>query len=225
MFAGHYAPAFAASAQKSAPPLFATFIAVQAMDFAWAGFILTGVERAEIEPGFLTMSDLHLEYMPYSHSLPGALALSLIGALLFRVLAPKQGWSAAMLIGLCVFSHWLLDLLVHAPDLPLWMNDYKVGLSLWASKPITIGLELGLIALGFGWYLLATRAKSWMGHASAWLLFALLVGANLINWFGPAPGDMRAMAISALAAYSALALLALWVDATRTRKAPVTIAS
>jgi hypothetical protein len=67
----------------------------------------------------------------------------------------------AMVIGLVVFSHWLLDFIVHLPDLPLVLNDSpKVGLGLWGSG---VGLaasgvlELLLLIFGISIYIIWHR--------------------------------------------------------------------
>ena len=58
----------------------------------------------------------------------------------------------ALFIGLAVFSHWILDFLVHRPDLPLLWDGPMVGLGLWNYPLPEQVLELGLLALaGAAW--------------------------------------------------------------------------
>ena len=67
----------------------------------------------------------------------------------------------ASIIGLLVFSHWVLDFIVHPPDLPLWFDGSPIlGLGLWTSVPgivIAFILEFGLLAGGMAIYLNATK--------------------------------------------------------------------
>jgi hypothetical protein len=76
MFIGHYGPAFGAKAGCGPFPLWVLFVAVQFMDVIWSIFVLSGIEKMRIVPGFMPASSLDLYYMPYTHGLFGALALS-----------------------------------------------------------------------------------------------------------------------------------------------------
>lgn len=219
MFAGHYAPAFAAHALKKPPSLGAAFVAVQLMDFAWAGFILTGVEHARIAPDFLAASDLDLYDMPWSHSIPAALGWSLLALVVYRLLDRKGGWPAALTIGALVFSHWILDFLVHTRDLALYPGGPLVGLGWWDNAPLAIGAELILFALGFALYLRFTAAKNTLGRILPWVAAALMLGVLALEKLGPPQPSIEQAAMGALTAYSILAALGFWLDAVRTRKA------
>ena len=226
MFVGHYGPAFAIKAARRPPSLGAAFVAVQLVDIAWAIFILTGVERAHLQPGFLALSSLRLDYMPYTHSLPGALAWSLAGMLLYRLLDRRGGWGAALLIGLCVFSHWVLDFLVHAPDLQLgFMSGPKVGLGWWGNPALGIGAEALALFAGFFMYLGATKPLGVAGRVAPWLLMALFVGLYAFDKLGPGPTDIAAFAPRALAAYGVIAGLGFLLDRTRAHKARLQVKS
>lgn len=218
MFAGHYAPAFAAQALKRPPSLGAAFVAVQLVDFAWAGFILTGVEHARVEPGYLAASNLVLYDMPYTHSLPGALAWSVAGMLVYRLLDARSGWAAAIAIGALVFSHWILDLLVHAPDLALWPGGPLVGLGWWDNKPLALGVEVGLFLACFALYMRATEPAGLMGRISPWLVAALMLAVLGIDKFGPPQPSIERAAQMALGAYTVFALLGFWLDGVRRKR-------
>src|SRR5262245_46100360 len=131
MFVGHYGPAFVAKAAKSSIPLWVVFLAVQFVDIVWAILILLGIEQARIVPGFTATNPFDLYYMPYTHSLIGALLWSVAATVVYQSIRKSGGWSAATVVGGMVFSHWVLDLLVHRPDLPLYDESFKLGLGLW----------------------------------------------------------------------------------------------
>lgn len=142
MFVGHYGVSFAARRVAPTIPLWTLFIAVQLLDVLWAPFVLVGIEKVRIAPGITASNPFDLYYMPYTHSLVAAVLWSGGAFLLYRLLAP-QGLigRAALVVGLAVFSHWLLDFLVHRPDLPLYDNTAKVGLGLWNLPAVAFALE------------------------------------------------------------------------------------
>jgi len=120
MFIGHYGPSFAIKAIRPAIPLWLLFIAVQLVDVAWAVLVLLGMEKVRIVPGITASNPLDLYYMPYTHSLAASVLWSVAAIVLCKSLLGVRTWRTAAWIGLAVFSHWILDLLVHRPDLPLY---------------------------------------------------------------------------------------------------------
>lgn len=216
MFVGHYGPAAALKAATPRVPLWHFFIAVQFLDYVWAIFILTGVEHARVVPGFLAASDLDLYDMPYTHSLVGAALWSLGGAALYRFLNRAAGRDGAMLIGLAIFSHWIADLLVHAPDLSLFPGSAtRIGLGLWSSIAGSQLLEAGTAAAGLVLYAGATQPKGLQGKLSLLALIAAFAVLQAYNLVAPAPPAIEGVAVAALIAYSLFAALAFWVDRTR----------
>src|SRR5829696_1540479 len=109
MFIGHYGVCFAIKAFDKRIPLWILFIAVQLVDVLWGVFILTGVEKVRIVPGITATNPLDLYYMPYTHSLVGALFWSAVGIAAYKI-ARKSTTAAALLVGAAVFSHWIFDL-------------------------------------------------------------------------------------------------------------------
>src|ERR1700704_778861 len=96
------------------------FLAVQWIDVMWSIFVLLGLEKVRIAPGITASNPLDLYYMPYTHSLVAALLWSLGAYIAYRGIRAFGGsHRAALLVAVAVFSHWVLDLLVHRPDLPL----------------------------------------------------------------------------------------------------------
>jgi membrane-bound metal-dependent hydrolase YbcI (DUF457 family) len=119
MFVGHYGPALVGAAAKKTIPLWVLFLAVQLLDVFWSIFVLLGIEKVRIVPGITVANPLDLYYMPYTHSLVAAILWSVAAALVYRSFRRDDGWLGAGLVGGAVFSHWMLDLLVHRPDLAL----------------------------------------------------------------------------------------------------------
>ena len=134
MFVGHYGVGFAAKRVEPSIPLWLLFLAVQFLDVLWAPFVLLGIEKVRIVPGFTATNPLDLYYMPFTHGLVAAILWSCAGGLAYQILARPSRRQAGVVIGVAVFSHWVLDFIVHRPDLPLYDNSAKVGLGLSALR-------------------------------------------------------------------------------------------
>jgi hypothetical protein len=218
MFIGHYSAAFAARAFKPALPLGLLFVAVQLVDFFWAGLVIAGVEKFRIVPGFLEASPLDLYYMPFTHSLLGAVIWAVAAALLYGAMRKGAShWAAALILGGAVLSHWFTDLLVHAPDLPLVVGEPKYGFALWRSLLWSQVAEMGLLAGGFWLYLRNTTPKGMVGKVSPWVFLLALGLVQAISQMGEAVAGAPTtpFAVTALISYSVIALGAWAVDRTR----------
>ena len=209
MFVGHYSAALAAKAAESSAPLWTYVIGCQLLDVGWSGLIMTGAEKMRVDPS-LPGSSLVLYHMPWTHSLPGAVAWSLAAALAVR-LALKLPWRAAVFVGLTVFSHWLLDLLVHRPDLELWFGAGKVGFGLWNYPVIEQAVEIGLLAVA-GAFWAGQRVREGRRVWPAALFLTLLVAVQIIAMLTPPGGGATQTAIMALAVYLALGAVAWLID-------------
>lgn len=221
MFAGHYAAAFAGRATGTVVPLWVLCVAVQFVDFLWAGFILLGIEEAAIVPGFAEASNLDLHFMPFTHSLVGSLVWSAVFAAGYLLIArPQRKLTVALIAGGAVFSHWLLDFIVHLPDLPILYGDPKLGLGLWRSLLWSQVVEVGLLVAAAVWLVHSTEAKGRFGVVSPWLFLAALLALQTISHLPTEEyPPIEAFAVQALIAYTLVAALAALVDATRRPRA------
>jgi hypothetical protein len=214
MFIGHYGVSFAIKARERSIPLWVLFVAVQFLDVFWGIFVLTGVEKVRIVPGFTATNPLDLYYMPYTHSLVGALFWSAVGFALYWLLRGRDR-TAALLVGLAVFSHWLLDLVVHRPDLALYDDTYKMGLGLWDYPAIAFGLEIVLLFFGIFLYLRSTTAHDAIGKYGIPVLALLMIVAQSVVFFGSPPPSANAAAATALIAYFVFAAAAFFIEHRR----------
>jgi len=154
MFVGHYSVAFAIKSDKNRIPLWVLFTAVQFLDYIWATLVLLGIEKLRVIKGFTAGSMLDSYYHPYSHSLIAAIVWSGIAAMIYKsVWRAKASKAAALLVGLAVFSHWILDFIAHPRDLAIYDNTWKVGLGFWNYRGLEFGLEVALLAGGIVFYL------------------------------------------------------------------------
>ncbi|MEM8615507.1 MAG: hypothetical protein AAGF20_01085 [Pseudomonadota bacterium] len=220
MFIGHYGAAFAARAVKPALPLWQLFIAVQLVDFAWAGLVLAGIEKFRVAPGFMEASILDLHHMPYTHSLVAVVIWSVAAGVLYGALRRGAGKvMAGLIIALAVFSHWLTDLIAHGPDLALWFGGPRVGLGLWNSLLWTQIVELGLLAIGGAIYLAKTKPKGLAGRLAPFALLGFMAALQIYNHLPiDHPPPVPQFAIMALIAFSLLTLLAWLTDRLRIAK-------
>ena len=213
MFIGHYGPAFGAKAAVRHVPLWIYFIAVQWLDVIWSILVLTGVEKVRIVPGFTQGSALDLYYMPYTHSLIGALVLSALFGVIVALFVGGRRWPVFLAVAAAVFSHWLLDLAVHMPD--LWIYDgVKVGFGLWRWLWISLPLELLSLFIGAWLYARFVPARP-RGNLWLWLFVLVMTVVEIYAAFGPPPASGPVEAKTALFAYGVLALLAGFVDLSR----------
>src|SRR6185437_14848629 len=152
MFLGHYAVALAA--KRVAPPasIGTLIFAAQWLDELWPILLLAGVEHVRIVPGLMAANPLDFVSYPISHSLLMAIVWgAVIGGI---YLAVRRRAAAAWIVGLAVVSHWVLDLVMHRPDLPLWPgSSMRLGAGLWNSIAASAAVELILFAIGLTIYL------------------------------------------------------------------------
>jgi membrane-bound metal-dependent hydrolase YbcI (DUF457 family) len=221
MFVGHFGVGLAG--KKAAPrvSLGTWFLAAQFLDLLWPIFLLLGWEHVRIVPGLMKMSALDLYDYPFSHSLVAALVWSALFASVYQAAGREETDIAgrrrtALLLGGGVFSHWILDVLVHRQDVPIRPDGPYIGLGLWNMPAVEIPLEGGLYLVGIVLYLRATRARDAIGSWGLYVLLALLLFFWLFGAFGPPPPtDPTPMAWGALSMWL-MVLWAYWVDRHRT---------
>jgi hypothetical protein len=214
MFLGHYAVAFAAKKASPRTSLGTLFLASQFVDLLWPVLLLLGIEHVRIEEGITAVTPLDFVDYPVSHSLAGALLWSAAGGALYYILRREK--RGALVVGLCVLSHWVLDLLSHRPDLPLWFSGgVKVGAGLWNSVPGTILAEGALFVAGVAVYLTSTRSKDRVGTAALWSLVGILAVIGGLNYVTPPPPDVTSIAVVGNSLWF-FVLWAFWADRHRT---------
>jgi hypothetical protein len=214
VFLGHFALGFAAKKADTGVSLATALVAAQLADVVWPFLILSGVERVAIAPGDTPVTPLRFESFPYSHSLV-ALALwgTAFGAL--HYLSRRRG-RGAILLGLLVLSHWVLDVVSHRPDVPLtpW-GATLLGLGLWRSRPATLAAEGLLFACGVAVYVAATRGRDGAGRWGLATLVGVLGLVYLAAFFGPPPPGVPALGVTTLLGAAIFMSWAAWVDRHR----------
>lgn len=211
MFIGHFAPAFIAAAAYSRGPKLATyFVAAQLVDWGFFALAILGIEKMRIDPEATVMVPFDLYHYPFTHSLVGtagwALAFGLVVAIWHR------NALAGMLGALVVASHWLLDWVVHRPDLTLDGSGQAYGLGLWNYPEIAMPLEIGITLAAFAFYIRRSRGPA----AQPLILLAVLLAFQMINWFAPHPAEVGLFVyLQALFAFGVATGFAFWVGENR----------
>ncbi|MFZ1685475.1 MAG: hypothetical protein WAU88_15265 [Candidatus Zixiibacteriota bacterium] len=213
MFIGHFGVGLGAKRVAPAVSLGTLFIAAQFLDLLWPTLLLIGTEHVALSPTPTRTMPLDFVDYPISHSLLVVGLWSLLLGTGYWFI--KRRKVAAITVGLLVLSHWLLDLIVHIPDLPLYPgNSPMVGLGLWRSPIATTIAEGGFFVVGMALYLKSTKARDKIGSIGIWILIGLLVAAHLGNLFSPPPTDVNVVAWGAQLMWL-IVLFAYWVDRHR----------
>ncbi len=218
MFIGHFG--LSLGAKKIAPQvsLGTLFIATQFVDILWPFLLVMDIEQVAITPGHTKMNAFEFLHYPYTHSLLMGVVWGVVVGLIYRLI--QKDTRGAVVVGLAVLSHWLLDVIVHTADLP-WtpFGNTKVGLWLWNHVAITLVRE-GVLCLGvLYFYTSATKAKNRKGSLGLWALAGLLVLVSIANLVGPPPaGPLMTLFVSFTLLMSIIIGLAYWVDANRERR-------
>lgn len=222
MFAGHVGVALAIGRAERRVNLGLLVFAALWLDVLLWLLVLLGWESVSIRADFAETHQPHFEFA-FSHGLAAATGWTLLAALgtgALRVGPTEQRRRTAAWIGAAVLSHWVLDVIVHRPELPLaGSGSIGLGLGLWQRMPIALLLESAILVLGL-WLFLSASALSTprkLGVAA----IALAVGAFTVLGMtvAPAPPSAAAMAGSSLATIALLSALFGWVSrekATRT---------
>jgi hypothetical protein len=217
MFIGHFAVGFGLKKVAPTVSLGTLFLGAQFLDLLWPTLLLAGVEQVELAPGS-NGPPLRFTHYPISHSLFMVGVWSAAFGFLYYL--NRRSVRGAVVCGVAVLSHWLLDLVVHHPDLPLMPGmETHVGFGLWRSTSVSLAAELGLFALGCWMYVRTTERIDRTGIWSLVALVVFLVVVQIANVFGGAPPSVAAVAWVGQSQWL-LVLWANWVDALGSVREP-----
>jgi len=176
MYVGHFAAGLAIKAREPRAPTWALLVGVGLLDILFGPFVLAGIEHATVTPSI--SPGFSLDYIDWSHSL----VMSLVWSVLFAAAFASYGRRVMMAIGLAVFSHFLLDLPMHPPDLALWPNSSShLGLGLWRTFPNGWWVfELAVIAALWAYYWRRSIADPTFG-GHPFVIAAVLMFLHVFN--------------------------------------------
>jgi hypothetical protein len=213
MFLGHFGVGFGAKTLQPRVSLGTLFLAAQLADLVWPTLLLLGVERVRIVPHFTATNAFDFVYYPFTHSLAGELVAGFLLGLGYWLL--RRNVQSAVLVGLLVPSHWLLDVVVHTPDLPLYPGPSPMfGFGLWNQFALTQVVEFALLSVGLWLYVRRTQPRNRLGRYGLLGLVTFLVLIHVGGLFSPPPASVQALGWSGQLFWLTV-LLAYWVDRNR----------
>jgi hypothetical protein len=216
MFLGHYGVALALKRAEPKISLGSLFLSVQIADLLWGCFLLIGWEHVRIaeDPNPLLTFDF-TDY-PISHGLAGMACWALGAAVIYYSWPTRdtsRHWQASAVIGLAVLSHYLLDVVVHVPDLPLLGNDSpKLGLGLWRHEGAAVALEALLLIAGAAVYVARQTKRHPVRRVRLTVVLIILAAVYAAAILGPPPPSVTAVAAGDIVFILAMTALAAWAD-------------
>ncbi len=220
MFIGNYGIGFALKKVELRLSLGLLIFGAIMLDILFGLFLLAGVENARIIPGATIVSPFEFYDYSFSHSALGAILWATAGFLAYWLWPTgnrRSRMRPAFVLAAAIFSHFILDVISHSPDMTLFGNNsLKLGLSLWNNLAGTIVVELGLLFLGIALYRSATKSISPSGKYGLVLIVLTLLVFYIGNIFGPPPPDMMSAGVVISAGQLAFVALAFRVDRNRT---------
>ena len=213
MFAGHIGAALAIGRVERSVNVSAFIVAAMLLDAVLWVLILLGWESVTIPADFVSSHQPEFVF-PYSHGLFAGIAWSVLAGVVTFCWYPRieRKARAAILIGVAVFSHWLLDVLVHVPELPLvGAGSYKVGLGLWHRIHVALVVEGVILVAGLCLFLrgsnLPMAKRTWLTLLCLLILVFTVIGMTV----APPPPSVFAMAASSLITILVVGAIACWL--------------
>lgn len=218
MLAGHIGAALAIGRAERRLNLGALVFAALLLDSVLWLFVLLGWESVSIPADYASTHRLVFVF-PYSHGLLAAVAWSAlagIAAFLWYSRLGSAKWRITVFVVAAVFSHWLLDWLVHVPDLPLaGEGSPKAGLGLWQNIPLALTVEAFITLAGLGLFLQGSRLSRARMLGIALLTLVILVFTIAGMTLAPPPPSPTAVAATSLGTILLLSSLIAWLEKRR----------
>lgn len=214
MFIGHFALGFAAKRIEPRVSLAMLFAAAQFADLLWPVLVASGVEQVRIDPGNTPFTSLDFVSYPYSHSLLWLMVWGVVLGVAYRRFAPEVRRGVVVLLAALVVSHWVLDVVTHRPDMPIYPGSPRVGLGLWYSIAGTLILEFALYVSGVWLYVRTTVARDAIGRWGFAVLAAFLP-LGYVSGVGAVPPSISALSASSMIGGAVLIAWSWWADRHR----------
>jgi hypothetical protein len=200
LFIGHFAIAFVLILLFPHVPVWVPLIGVSFPDLLWSVLVLARREEVVIEKDTPLQKAIVFRKYPYSHSLvlTGAISLA-VGSGLAACL---QSLLVLPVFVLASASHWMLDTVVHLPDLPVlgFDGDRRVGLGLWRWGKVAFFVEL-LFFAAFAAAFVGAGSLPWV--LTVGILFHLINANSFFGFSRKNPfGSPNAYAAAALLGFA-----------------------
>lgn len=166
----HAATALVLKRRFPSAPLFGLILATEAVEYLRVGLNVIDIEETIVADPMRSVADVHLVHMPFSHSIVTSALIAILVGLVVLWRGGKAVSAISLALSLAVFSHIVLDLIVHAPDIaiaPFFIGE-KYGTGLYSDLP------LPALALETLWGILC-----WWVYRGSWPLLGLIVALGL----------------------------------------------
>ncbi len=190
------------------------FVSVLFLDLLLWTFVLLGIEQVIVPSEFETLHYLKF-FFPYSHSFIAAVAWSLLVYVAAEIITKRQ--LTAILLGAGVLSHYILDVIVHIPEMTIFGdNSAVIGLGLWNHMYLALLVELAIYLAGLFIYLNETHGLGFGGKYGMYIFSVVLVAAAFVSQvLSPRPQNGNEVAGSALLSVILVILISYWLDRKR----------
>jgi len=152
--------------------LFIIVLGTQFLDVLWGLFVFLGIEGG-ISGGEVSQN---LFDVPWSHSLLMAVVWSVVYAGIAWQIAIRNNYDTVLfpkMAAFAVFSHWILDMLVHGKDMLLtpFSTTSLPTLHLWATPLLAFIAELLILLIS--WYLYYNKISTRDHSRWSWIVFGI----------------------------------------------------
>jgi len=222
MLAGHVGAGLALSRAAPRTNPGALLAAALSLDILLWTFVLAGLEEVRIPADYAARHQLAFAF-PYSHGLAASLGwAALAGAAAFLAAGVPGRTRAALIVAAAALSHWALDWLVHAADLPiLGGGSATLGLGLWDARPAALGIEAAMTLGGLWLYLTAAPADRG-GRVGVAIVTTLVLALTVAGMtVAPAPPGPVEVAASSLGTIIVIVAVVAWLARPRPRGAAI----
>jgi hypothetical protein len=221
VFAGHVGAGLALGRTARRLNVGVLVLAALLLDVLLWALVYGRVEGAVVPPDFVRRHYLLFTF-PYSHGLAASLAWSAAaGALTW---AATRTWAAertraSIAVAAAVLSHWVLDALVHVPELPLLGGaSPKIGLGLWDHPALALALEIVITLVGLVLFLSGASLPRTRAVALSALVLAVVALTVAGMTVAPPPPDVRRQAVAAGVSILVVSMAAGWLGRTASRR-------
>lgn len=215
MFVGHIGAGLVLKKMEPRINLGVFFLAVMFADLLLWPLVLLGIESV-VAPEEFAAKHYFTFVFPYSHGLATTFIWSLLAGLwAWTALGPafQRRSIAALVVALAVFSHFILDAIVHIPDLPLLgEHSYKIGLGLWRQMPLEIAVELLLSGAALFFFIKGSGLRRSRIALAVGLVVFLGAMTAAGPYMTPEPPPASVQAMSAFITLVVVVLIGFWID-------------
>jgi LexA-binding, inner membrane-associated putative hydrolase len=214
MHVGHFAAGLIGKPLEPKLSVGTLVLASMLADLLWCVFTLAGIEEVRFGTGLGAANYFQAINIALSHSLVMLVVWGVVFAGVYFLV--RRNLRGAVLLFCLVVSHWLLDVIAHKPDMPLFPGGaQRLGFGLWTSIPATIIVEGGLWVIAIVLYLRATPPKGRLAFFVFWPVVLLLTLFWYSNIAGPPPPNPAIAPIFSLIYFSLVVAWSYWINRLR----------